>query len=933
MPAYRSPAFVLVSLIPLLALVATPDHVHADELTLRRYEPIEVYVDYNEGVRAHRASCRYRYMDAADTHITPARPDANFGRSEQLLIRGADDRILIEFGRLYRAIPPNASIGSVELLLTPVDGRQHGGSLAVHRVLKPWRDGGGDGTAPRWATTYQHRFAGDPRFERPWSPAGPDADCADAASFENSLDLLWNEERGAYVLRGAGLTRDVQTWLERHYRNYGWMIRATPTDDLDGPIAFHSSDAFEAALRPTLRITYTFPKKKTLKPRKLPDLDVTYIERVPRYTRYNDNGRTSYTRRTFRGDRPGIMNDPDYDHYQKHPKPGDLVTFIAHVKNASDEPYDGPLTYTWTINDEIIKRKTVDGATHEMGYPLPSTKIHLAPWEEFTTRLTWEWKVDPTDHRKVVLEFEVDPEQHVDEISEHNNAVRKYVAAKTLKFWVERSAYDYVKDYASCWGTFSYEDYLQWHIDVWNETYFDKSRFDDFAPDGCLVRATLDDFQIVPDGFLGGGIHRPEDTLDPRFDGEWGTEWAGFDAEDGQPPLGYIQFLQRHRVVLEPSLLHEMSHQVWGAYDIYWSNIECSTPTEPRGKCKIKDESGYYITRGDWYLYGGLMGGDDTRPNPRYWEGTNLYSANSVGGANTNARFRNGFYGEWQYDLPRECRVQLLARDGTPLQGATITLWQQTWKGIINDNLVAENVPAGPDGIVTLPNQSSLEDWDYTILTGHTLLKQNPWGRIDVVGQNITMLMQVNAYGQRDYRFVRVLPFNRAFWSGHTDRYTLPLECRISPSEEIDFARNVAHGAKVVATKNGTEAKLLTDGDVTTRWRGGQAEPGDIIEITLPQRENVGIVQIVQDAAHGQFFRRFKILVQPDQNAPWEIFDVQQPEPFGDAMGNEKDTNNERPSERWVTYAHTPLPTRTIRIEALDGGGTDVSEIRVFAEK
>ena len=895
------------------------------ELLLRRYVPIEVYVAYNPGVEAMRADCRYTYMDVEDTYIAADRPDANFGRSERLIIADPEhDKILIAFRQLYRAIPPDMQIKNVELLLVPDGEIDRDAVIELRRVLLPWRDGASDGEYPACATTYRDRFTGDGDFRRPWTTAGGDADCAAEPSFTGSLASLWDADRQAFVISGPGLAADVTEWLGRYYRNYGWMISVKSGHKPTAPLKFFASDVLEEAHRPALRIVYDHPAKRVLKPRHLPDLDVTYIERTPRFMRYNDNGRTTYFRRDFHGDRPGVMIDPDYDEYQKHPREGDLVVFVAHVKNASDEPYHGPLSYRWTVNDRVVLECTADS---------PTAVVDLAPWQEFTTRLEWEWHVDSADHRRVVVEFEADTDRTVDELSENNNAVRKYVAAKTLKFWVERSAYEYVKDYITCWGSLSYEDYLQWHMDVWNETYFDKSRFDDCAPDGMVIRTTLDDFEIVPDGLLGGGIHRPEDRLDPRFDGEWGTEWAPFDTDREDALRDYYNFLQSHRVTLEPSLLHELSHQVWGAYDIYWSNIEPSTPTEPVGKCKVKDETGNYITRGSWYVYAGLMGGDDTRPNPSYWESTGLYSAVSAIGANGNARFRNGFYGEWQYDLPRDCYVRLTSPDGVPLTGATITLWQQTWAGITNENLVAENVPVGADGIVRLPDQDSLDDADVTTFTGHTLRKHNPWGRIDVVGQNITLLMQVNAFGQRDYRFVRVLPYNKAYRAGHTESYTLPMPCRICPSNEIDFGVNVARDARVITTRTADQAGNLVDGDVTTSWHGGAAAAGDSIEIELAQPMRVGVVQLVQNEGFGQFFRRFAIKTRGAEGSAWRAFDQQVPWPFGDAINNEKDVNPDRPSERWVTYAHAPELTKVIRIEALDGGHAQLSEIRVFAER
>ncbi len=908
------------------------------ETLLRRYVPITAYEDYSDAVSVD-ANRRYTYMDVEDTHISAATPDLNFGHSPQLVISdGARDRILIAFEQLYRALTVGSEVTDVELILVPAADLDLDAVVELHRVLLPWRDGGGTGTRLVGAVTYNDRFAAEPRFRRAWTTPGGDADRAEQPSLRGRLRDFFDADTGRLVLSGPGLVDDVKLWRGRHYRNYGWAISIAdaPTTE-EGkarpPLAFHSSDVLEEAHRPALRVVYV--DKPLVKPA-LPDLDVTFIERTPRYYRYNDNGRTSYVRQDFHGDTPGIMLHPDYERYQKHPEPGDLVVFIAHIKNASDVPFSGPLTYHWRINERVVKQRASNAAGTEDGVTAEPVTVTIAPWDEITTRLEWEWDVDLADPRKVVLEFEVDPEGAIAEITENNNALTKYVAGRTLKYWVERSVYEYVKDYVSCWGSYSFEDYLQWHVDVWNETYFCKSRFDDFAPDGGLPRVTLDDFEIVPDGVLQGGIHRPEDELDPRFDGEWGTTWAKVREPDktDEQLRDYYWFLQRHRVVLEPSLLHECSHQVWGAYDIYWSNIEPSEPTKPVGKCKITDETGNYITRGGFYVFTGLMGGGDTRPTPEYSQGTGLYAANSIGGANANTPFRNGFFGEWQYDLPEKCFLKITSRDGVPLAGAKVSAWQQTWKGILDENLVFEDLAVDSDGILLLPDQDSLESEDRTTVTGHTLRKANPWGRIDVVGQNVTLMLRVDYQNQRDYQLVRVTSFNRAFWMGHHDQWTHPLPCRISPAPDIDLNTNVAVGATVRASQESADAALLVDDQVETHWRSRGANAGDYIEIVLAQPRNVGIVRLVQDGANpADFFGRFVITTKPDASpgTPSQPFDEQGPIRFNYAMSFEKDVSPTRPSERWVTYAATPRTAQVIRIEAVEPGPTDLSEVRVFA--
>ncbi|MBK9121093.1 MAG: discoidin domain-containing protein [Phycisphaerales bacterium] len=904
-------------------------------LLLRRYVPLTPYTGWSPAVDSDPGRTM-PYMDVGDTYLSRANPDLNYGRSERLVLTEPQDKILIQFGRLYRWITVGSHVQDVALILKPDGTPDPETEIVVYRVTQPWRDGGGDGIKMVQTVTYNQRYSEGAelcKFARPWTAPGGDRDRLEEPSWRGKLADCWDAELGAYVLTGPGLQADVAAWLERHWQNHGWMIALATEEKPSEPLKLFASDVFEEADRPGLRVR--FQERPIVRPAK-PDLTVTYIERTPKYYRYNDNGQTSYLRQPFRGDMPGIMLNPDYGDDKKWPEPGELVVFIAHVKNASDVPFKGTLNYRWKINDEVVLEKSgVAGEGRRGRRAQPVQEITLGPWEEFTTRLEWHWDVDLADPRKVVVQFEIDHENLADEITKNNNALNKYVAGKTWKYWVEAGLYEHVKNHPKPWGSYAFEDYLQWHVDVWNETYFDKSRFDDFAPDGSVLRVTLDAIEIMPNGLAGGGIHRAEDRLDPRYDGEWGSRWIRDDANEAER-RNYFRFVESRQIVLEPSLLHEGSHQVWGAYDIYWSAIEAAEPDQPRGKGQIREENGKFMTRGRWWHWAGLMGGCDTRPDPRYRTGTGLYSANSVGGANANARFRNGFYGDWQYDTPRRCGVKLISADGTPIRHAQVTIFQQNWSGMRDTNVVAANLDSGPYGVLTLPNQDSLHPTDATTATGHTLRKWNPWGRLDVVGQNITFCLRIDAYGQRDYQFIDVTQFNRAFWGGHTDSYDLPVVCRISPSERLDLATNVAQGAQVRASRGADTAGRVVDGNVETAWEGGRAEVGDWIEITLPAPQRVGRIDIVQDGRHGDFFQHFTIttrMVEDVAAAEPEWFGAQDPLHFNGAMGNDRDINPDRPSERWITYARAPVTAQVIRIEATAPGGTHLSEVRVFAEK
>lgn len=625
------------------------------------------------------------------------------------------------------------------------------------------------------------------------------------------------------------------------------------------------------------------------------------------------------------------MKYPLHGDEKKWPEEGEEIIFTAHVKNKGRSDFKGGFQYRWLFN-----HKEVDGGAYDGG---------LKMGEEATFSLKWKWSGGHGDHRDEAVAFWVDPEERAVETPRNNNYLSKYVKGRTLMYWVEESLYRFANGVINAWGSESFEDYLQWHMWIWNETFLDKSRFKEIAVDGCLERVSLDGVAVVSDGILDPwGKHTPKASresppgtglADVAFDGEWGSAW--FHDREAEGYEGRIEelkeFISCHGVVLEGSLLHEASHQVLGAFDIYWSNMEPSLPSDPCGKVKVKGGGKRYITQGEMYPFAGLMGGGDTRPDETYWRGTGLYSLHSVAGFNSNLPYRAGFFGEWQYDLPGKIKLRILDAAGEPLAGAGVTLWQAAANSIRDENLVKDGLKTDGMGLVALPGQPSVEKSDITVATGHTLLKNNPFGRISVVGTNTTLLVRVEAFGQRDHRFVRIVDLNRGFWKGFKEEYIHPLKTGIVPSASVQWNENVAQGCRVYATSGQENAHLAVDGRTGTAWEGGRVERGDYFQIELGSALRVAAVSLVQRDEHGAFFPRFKIEVSQDPAFEKEIqlFAQQVPTDFSYAMYCQRKINPEDPNERWVDYTYCPTKAQCVRITALEKGWAKMHEIRIFA--
>jgi hypothetical protein len=171
-------------------------------------------------------------------------------------------------------IPSGATIDSVQLTLT-VAGVAGGGAdpfpyvTGIHPVSRNWGEGTlgagsntagsgqgfptpSDGTSATWT----HAFLAD----QPWTAIGGDfvATPSATASVAGTVgsSFTWGST--------APMVADVQGWLNNPATNFGWMVRGDEAD-VASFRSFHSREATNAALRPTLTVTFTpVPEPSTL---------------------------------------------------------------------------------------------------------------------------------------------------------------------------------------------------------------------------------------------------------------------------------------------------------------------------------------------------------------------------------------------------------------------------------------------------------------------------------------------------------------------------------------------------------------------------------------------------------------------------------------------------------------------------------------------
>lgn len=466
------------------------------------------------------------------------------------------------------------------------------------------------------------------------------------------------------------------------------------------------------------------------------DLNVTYIERTPRY---------------------------NFDAAKKNPAPGDLVTFRGHVRNWDN--LTSSAAYKWEIDGQTV----ASGVMND-----------LQANEDRVVTLPWTWQSGP--HR---VRLTVDPDNAVAEYSELNNVVEDRTDGVIVGFWVEQSLYNYFHERQRNLGigSNSWEDWAQRQMAKWNE--HNATAIWDVTPDGVTDRVRIDKIVIVPDGALplnGGLASNHPDTRDKTVDMMWGFEWdpastfySNTTSRDPGNPF-----------YLEPSLVHEMGHARYLLDNYTWDVANNAQVTqvqivEPTTGLPVAGTPLMPYLAFNSVLYynqsGGVMTGS---------YGNNVWSPHEAGALQRIAGRRavSGNYnapgnlGEFLNDLPAANHVQFVDGAGQPLVGADVRWYAAGpgpgYGGKTFDNTPEYSLTSDADGYVHLPRDPFLP------------------------GQHKEAVIRIAHGGQIWYRFFEVADMNLEYWRGRTQNgyYTIELPLRTAPAEaEIQgFNQTIADG-------------------------------------------------------------------------------------------------------------------------------------------
>lgn len=450
----------------------------------------------------------------------------------------------------------------------------------------------------------------------------------------------------------------------------------------------------------------------------LPDLDVTFIERTPRFR--SNHGNVPYADGI-----PQPLTQPNDD--PMWPAAGSTVTFTGHVRNKGKRP-SGAFDYAWYIDGRRAKRG--DAASLEAG-------------AEFTDRLQWQWR----DGQHTV-ELRVDEKGAIEEVAERNNRLRDRTDALGILIWASEHAYAGFNGVRNMVESFSFEDWAQFHFEQMNFLFAESIW--PATPDGCLERLRIDNIVVVPDEDPARSAALDEVQRDGHesgcyYEGRWGfAPWDEYEMRAARVDWGF---------------LHETAHQL-GLIDRYRENHE-------PWRTLARDREGNYLNFSHF---------TDTPRVMMHWHGPHRFSEQSSAALNAQIGRHRGYFGDYLYCLPKQMELRFLDRANRLLVGAEVRIFQRTangWSYIPREPIYEGKTDAAGGLVLTDRPAPHVTTWaDFT-------QRDNPFGWIQVLGDTGLLLVEVSAREATDYHWVTIDTFNVAYFRGDTERYVHTLRTTI----------------------------------------------------------------------------------------------------------------------------------------------------------
>lgn len=358
----------------------------------------------------------------------------------------------------------------------------------------------------------------------------------------------------------------------------------------------------------------------------LPDVDVLFIERLPRQQSYH--GKVAYLNGA------PVLQCPVTPPF---PAEGSPVTFVAHVANKGGQP-TGEIAWAWVYDNATVSEGS-----------LPS----LPPGAQTTVQLTQSWQ-----NGEHTISFAARPINNAPEISLRNNIRSERTDALGFVICVSNESYPDYNASPNMTGSYSFEDWVQFHFNVMN-ALFEQSIYPG-AINGCLQRVRVDKIARLPEQNF--DAHCAEVKRDGHPDGMYFQGAWQFARWDQYP---------RRMANVDWGFIHEMGHQL-GLVDEYHLNI-------PASFTHVKD-NGALVNLSHVYSQSNSM---------MAAHGPVRFSPQATLGLNAQLNKQRGFFGDYQYALPLSNTLRVLNRAGQPVAGAALTVYQRMAGSFVTNDPIA----------------------------------------------------------------------------------------------------------------------------------------------------------------------------------------------------------------------------------------------------
>jgi len=502
----------------------------------------------------------------------------------------------------------------------------------------------------------------------------------------------------------------------------------------------------------------------------LPDLSVIFIEMNPKLAglhgrvHYDQYGRPKIVGGALSdlGERAYETPEAVVRNLKLSYTPGETITLTAHVKNVGFRQAE-PFEYVWKINGKEVQR----------GRHREQLKMHEIARFEYK----WQWQ----DGFNTVT-FQIITNQR--EIATVNNKATDPLWGWGLTYYVHPERVKAWHNYRNNYGTFAWEDFYRWHIEIMN-LLFEHSIYPS-APEGIKARVRLDRIVYLDD---------MEKVNEHRFASPDGIAydqgvWIWFDDQDRnrkwEPPT------KEWRNQTEWSLPHELGHQL-GLTDLY------ALDYHGHENHKMPD-NGDPLT----HYYRRFL-------TMMHWHGPHLWSEVCAGYLNQTWNKPRGHFGDYYFALPAENFLQIVDVNGKGVPNATVEIFQRgvrvdtqvppaeqqgvQYFEVIEDGDFGHPVSSEPvirgttdaNGLLRLPNRPVKEV--RTLNDYHR--RPNPFGNLNVVGNRGLMLVRVTLGDRPCYFWLEITDFNLAYLRGIRERFIITLKTPYGSADSPPAPRNL----------------------------------------------------------------------------------------------------------------------------------------------